>query len=54
MARPLRELGQTLTQLGNPVLVGLGVSSHTQEATTTVQFSAVAVEPVKPPTARQP
>jgi TolB protein len=51
---PLRELGQTLTQLGNPVLVGLGVSSHTQEATNTVQFTAVVVEPVKPPTARQP
>ena len=51
---PLRELGQTLTQLGNPVLVGLGVSSHTQEATNTVQFSAVIVEPFKLPTARQP
>ena len=51
---PLRELGHTLTQLGNPVLVGLGVSSHTQEATNTVQFSAVTVEQLKPPAARQP
>jgi len=29
---PLRELGHTIYQIGNPVLVGLGVSSHTQEA----------------------
>jgi hypothetical protein len=41
---PLRELGHTLNQLGSPILVGLGVSSHTQEATNTVLFSDVAVE----------
>jgi hypothetical protein len=41
---PLRELGHTLNQLGSPVLVGLGVSSHTQEATNTVLFSQVSVE----------
>jgi TolB protein len=41
---PLRELGHTLNQLGSPILVGLGVSSHTQEAINTVLFSDVAVE----------
>ena len=40
----LRELGHTANQLGSPVLVGLGVSSHTQEATNTVLFSDVSVE----------
>jgi hypothetical protein len=40
----LRELGQTQNQLGSPVLVGLGVSSHTQAATNTVLFSDVSVE----------
>jgi TolB protein len=40
----LRELGHTETQLGSPVLVGLGVSSHTQEATNTILFSDVSVE----------
>src|SRR6266849_1281590 len=39
---PLRELGHTLNTLGSPILVGLGVSSHTQEATNTVLFSDVA------------
>jgi TolB protein len=41
---PLRELGHTVSQLGSPVLVGLGVSSHTVEATNTVLFSDVSVE----------
>ena len=41
---PLRELGHTVNQLGSPVWVGLGVSSHTQEATNTVLFSNVSVE----------
>ena len=41
---PLRELGHTVNQLGSPVLVGLGVSSHSQEATNTVSFSEVSVE----------
>lgn len=41
---PLRELGHTMNQLGSPILVGLGVSSHTQEAINTVLFSDVSVE----------
>jgi TolB protein len=45
---PLRELGQTQNQLGSPVLIGLGVSSHTQTATNTVLFSDVAVEQLVP------
>lgn len=40
----LKELGHTINQLGSPILVGLGVSSHTQEATNTVLFSNVSVE----------
>jgi len=43
-AESLRELGHTTNQLGSPILVGLGVSSHTREATSTVQFSDVSVE----------
>ena len=39
-----RELGHTVNQLGSPILVGLGVSSHTQEAINTVLFSDVSVE----------
>jgi TolB protein len=48
---PLRELGHTANQLGSPVLVGLGVSSHSQEAINTVLFSDVSVEqlPAKQP-----
>jgi hypothetical protein len=49
---PLRELGHTLNQLGSPVLLGLGVSSHTQEATNTVLFSDVSVEQLPAPAAR--
>ncbi len=40
-----RELGHTASQLGSPVLVGLGVSSHSQTDTSTVLFSDVSVEP---------
>ena len=40
----LRELGHTTNQLGSPILVGLGVSSHTQKATNTVLFSNVLVQ----------
>jgi TolB protein len=47
---PLRELGHTVSQIGSPVLVGLGVSSHTVEATNTVLFSDVSVE--QPPAKR--
>jgi hypothetical protein len=51
---PLRELGHTLNTLGSPILVGLGVSSHTQEATNTVLFSDVSVEqPAAPGAKRQ-
>jgi TolB protein len=50
---PLRELGHTQNQLGSPVLVGLGVSSHTQEATNTVLFSDVSVEEMRPPAAKK-
>lgn len=47
----LRQLGHTVNQLGSPVLVGLGVSSHTTEATNTVLFSNVTVDalPAKEP-----
>jgi TolB protein len=48
---PLRELGHTTNQLGSPILVGLGVSSHTREATNTVLFSDVSVEPLPAPAA---
>ena len=44
---PMRELGHTTNQLGSPVLVGLGVSSHTQEAVNTVLFSDVKLEQLK-------
>jgi TolB protein len=50
---PLRELGNTTNQLGSPVLVGLGVSSHTQQAINTVLFSDVSVEQL-PATAAAP
>ena len=40
----LRELGHTINQLGSPVLVGLGVSSHSVKAINTVLFSNVTVE----------
>jgi TolB protein len=46
---PLRELGHTVNQLGSPVMVGLGVSSHTQEATNTVLFSDVSIEQLPAP-----
>jgi hypothetical protein len=41
---PLKELGHTLTGLGDPVLLGLGVSSHSQTAINTVLFSDVSIE----------
>ena len=46
---PMRELGHTDNQLGSPVLVGLGVASHTQTASNTVLFSDVSVEQLTPP-----
>ena len=49
----LRELGHTANQLGSPVLVGLGVSSHTQAASNTVLFSDVSVEQLAPPAGKK-
>ena len=51
---PLRELGHTTNQLGSPVLVGLGVSSHTQGAINTVLFSDVSVEQLPATAAARP
>jgi hypothetical protein len=51
---PVRELGHASTQLGSPVLVGLGVSSHTQAASNTVLFSSVSVEQLPPPDGKKP
>jgi hypothetical protein len=45
---PLRERGTTQNQLGSPVLVGLGVASHTTTAANTVLFSNVSVEQPAP------
>ena len=50
---PLRELGHTANQLGSPILVGLGVSSHTREAVNTVLFSDVSVEQLPAPAAKK-
>lgn len=50
---PMRELGHTINQVGSPVLVGLGVSSHTQAGYATVLFSDVSLEPLAPPAARK-
>lgn len=41
---PLKELGHSPNQPSGPVLLGLGVSSHTQAAVNTVLFSDVTVE----------
>jgi TolB protein len=49
----LRELGHTDSQLGSPVLVGLGVSSHTQAASNTVLFSDVSVEQLAAPAGKK-
>lgn len=51
---PLRELGNTTNDLGTPVLVGLGVSSHTQAASNTVLFSDVSVEQLATPAGKRP
>jgi TolB protein len=45
----LKQLGQTQNQLGSPVLVGLGVASHSQTAINTVLFSDVTVEQLATP-----
>jgi hypothetical protein len=46
---PMRELGHTQNQLGSPVLVGLGVASHTQTAYNTAVFWDVTVETLAVP-----
>ena len=46
---PLRELGTTVLALGNPVLVGLAVASHNQQALNTVLFSNVSIAPIAAP-----
>ena len=48
---PLRELGHTTNQLGSPVLVGFGVSSHSKDAKNTVLFSDMSVEQLPTPAA---
>jgi len=49
--QPLRELGHTVQALGNPILVGLGVASHSQKELNTVLFSDVSVEALPAPAA---
>jgi ABC-type enterobactin transport system permease subunit len=44
----MRERGTTQNQLGSPVLLGLGVASHTTTAANTVLFSNVSVEQPAP------
>ena len=46
---PLSELGHTTNQIGSPVLIGLAVSSHTQESSNTVLFSDVSIETIPIP-----
>lgn len=46
---PLRELGHTTSSIGSPVLLGLGVSSHSQTAVNTVLFSNVSIEKLPAP-----
>jgi TolB protein len=49
----LKELGHTQVQLGNPVLVGLAVCSHKADASDTVIFSDVSVEPLATPAGKK-
>jgi len=44
---PLRELGTTMNAPAGPILVGLGVSSHSVDALNTVLFSDVTLEAIK-------
>lgn len=43
------EVAHTLIQLGNPLLVGLGVCSHKADASDTAVFSDVSIEPASKP-----
>lgn len=49
----LKELGHTQVQLGNPVLVGLIVCSHTADASDTAIFSDVSVEQLPTPATKK-
>jgi hypothetical protein len=49
--QPLVPYGSTQTAIGNPVMVGLAVASHTRDAVNTVVFSNVSIEPITPPRA---
>src|SRR5262245_3437642 len=46
---PLRELGHTVSTIGNQVLVGLAVASHNAQALNTVVFSDVTFEALPAP-----
>ena len=48
----MRELGHTISNIGNPVLVGLGVASHSVDALNTVLFSNVTVQHTPAPAAK--
>ena len=50
---PLKERGHTQNQLGSPVLLGLGVASHSQTAVNTVLFSDVHIEPLARPAGKE-
>ncbi len=45
----LRNLGNTTNALGSPVMVGLGVASHSVDALNTVRFSDVSFEALPSP-----
>ncbi|HJZ99082.1 MAG TPA: hypothetical protein VKE70_21380 [Candidatus Solibacter sp.] len=49
----LREIGHTQAQVGNPVLVGLAVCSHTADKTDTVVFSDVSIAQLAAPAAKK-
>jgi len=49
----LKELGRTEVRFQNPILVGLAVCSHKADASDTVVFSDVSVEPLAPPAGRK-
>jgi TolB protein len=49
----LKELGHTQIQLGNPIYVGLAISSHNAKASDTVVFSDVSVEQLAAPPAKK-
>jgi hypothetical protein len=50
---PLRELGHTTSNVDSPVLLGLGVSSHSQTAINTVLFSSVSIEELPAPATKR-